>query len=526
MGDRAFAGVLTASFLVVAALGALHHEMWRDELHAWLVARDSASLWNVFQVTRYEAHFVLWRVLLFGITRCTHNLLALQSFNLLLATTTIWIVARFSPFRRWEKCLLSFGYFFLYEYGVIAQDYNLIVLLMVSFCALYRRRGQYTLGLSAVLFLLANAAPYGLLIALVFSALLVFDSTRNGESPNLRMTPRGRVGAVIVLAGLAGATLQLFLMKAGPNTSWKHPLSAAGFLNTIVNVWRAYIPIAAGFPSLVQWEWGTNFIDGIAGGQFVKVGVALLLVVLSAGLLLKRPSALFLYLVGVGTLVSIQFVVNVGAVRHKGFLFLLFIAALWIGSDSAQGQLSSVPLQWLGSICNHWRNPLVGGLLAIQVVAAGYAYAADWCYPFSGSKQTAQFLRDSGLWKLPIVGSPEARAAPISAYLDKPIYYPESSRFGSYADLSRPLEEPPDPPTVQAVGRAFQLAVRKHQDVVLVFGYPVANFPKTGARLESAPTVADATGKPAPAVSATITVVKECRSFIDEPYSVFLVRLD
>jgi hypothetical protein len=104
----------------------------------------------------------------------SHNPLALQFFNLLLATTTIWIVVRFSPCKL-EKCLLSFGYFFFYEFCIVAQDYTMIVLLMVCFCALYRRRSQNARGLSVVLFLLANAAPYGMVIALIFSALLVFD---------------------------------------------------------------------------------------------------------------------------------------------------------------------------------------------------------------------------------------------------------------------------------------------------------------------------------------------------------------
>jgi len=521
-----FAGVLTASFLVLATLGALHHEMWRDELHGWLVARDSANLWNVFQVTRYEAHFVLWRVLLFGITRFTHNPFALQILSLLLATTTVWIVARFSPFRKLEKCLLSFGYFFLYEYGIIAQDYNMIVLLMFWFCALYRRRAQNTLGLSAVLFVLANTAPYGLLIALIFSTLLVFDWTRDEEDQGLRTAQHLRVSALVVVAGLACATLQLLLIKPVPNTSWAQPITAAGLSEAITNIWKAYIPIPAGFPSLVRWKWGSNLFDAVPAGFSIEVGLSLVLGLVSAGLLLKRPPALFLYLVGVAILLSIQFLVNLGPLRHKGFLFMLFVAALWIGNDSAHRQLSNSAMQRLGNLFSHWGNAFFVGLLAIQMIAGIYAFAADWSSPFSGSKQAARFLRDSSLWTLPIVGSPEARVAPLSAYLDKPIFYPESSRFGSYADLSRPIVEPAEPPIVEAMGKAFQLALQRHQDVVLAFGYPVPNFPKTGARLEAAQADTNGTGAAVPAPSATITLVKECRSLVDEPYSILLIRLD
>lgn len=208
--DRGFAVILTAVFLVVGALGASQHEMWRDELHSWMLARDNSNLWNVFQATRYEPHFVLWRVLLFGITRFTHNPAALQGLSLLLATGTVWIIARFSPFRRLEKCLLCFGYCFLYEYCIIAQDYTMIVLLMFAFCALYRRRTKSYLGLSLVLFLLANTLPYGFLIALAFAALLAVDrafnpKTRAGQMPG---PAHLRNSLLIVLFGFALAILQ------------------------------------------------------------------------------------------------------------------------------------------------------------------------------------------------------------------------------------------------------------------------------------------------------------------------------
>jgi hypothetical protein len=515
--DRTFAGVLTASFFVLATLGALHHEMWRDELHGWLLTRDNTNLWNVFQATRYEAHFVLWRVFLFGITRWTHNPLALQFWNLLLATTTVWIVARFSPFNRLEKCLLSFGYYFFYEYCIVAQDYTMIALLMVSFCALYRHRVQHPLALSAVLFLLANTLPYGFVIALIFSALLAFDWASNHKAQSLRTAPHLGAGALIVLAGLVCAALQLLLIRIGPNTSWKHPLTSTGFADAIVNIWRAYVPISKGFPNPRRWLWGINFIDSIAADPSVKVTLSLLLVLVSASLLLKRPTALFLYLVGVASLLSIQFVVNIGALRHKGFLFMLFVGALWIGSNSPERPLSSASLQRWGDFFGRWRNVLVAGLLAIQVVAGLYAFGADWLCPFSGSKEAAQFLRDSGLSKLPIVGAPEARVAPLSAHLDKPIYYPESSRFGTYADLRRSIAEPSEPPTEQVVGEAFQLALQWHSNVVVALGYPVGTFPAAGVRLDS--------GR-ASDPSATLTIVKECHSLVDEPYTLFLIRLD
>ena len=34
----------TLLFFIIALIGIIHHELWRDEIQAWLVARDSNSL--------------------------------------------------------------------------------------------------------------------------------------------------------------------------------------------------------------------------------------------------------------------------------------------------------------------------------------------------------------------------------------------------------------------------------------------------------------------------------------------------
>ena len=46
--DKHYALGLTFLFLAVGAFTASHHEMWRDEIQAWLLARDSTSVFNLF----------------------------------------------------------------------------------------------------------------------------------------------------------------------------------------------------------------------------------------------------------------------------------------------------------------------------------------------------------------------------------------------------------------------------------------------------------------------------------------------
>ena len=467
--EDVFAAVLTALFLALGAWGIIHHEMWRDELHAWLLARDSSNLWSIFQVTRYEAHFPLWRVILYPITKFTHNPVSMQFLGLLVAAGNIWIVARFGPFPRLEKFLFSFGYFSFYEYGIFARDYTLVPILMFSFCALYGRKTKGCLGISIVLFLMANTVPYSLLIALVFTALLVFDCVVNSERRRDWLENKRKLVAsvLIILGGFACAGVQLHFMKGPWTVTWGHPLSFGGLADTLTNIWRAYIPVPIGFASWENLKPGSNFIfQGKPVGETSTVLLSTLLFIISAGILLRRPRALFVYVLGTGILLSIQFVVFLGAIWHVGFLFMLFMVSLWIwydseGCESGVAAVRRVDDSFFGS----WRRPVAISFLTIQFAVGIAVWGADSLYPYSASKDTAQFIRDHGLADAVIIGSEETRVSPVAGYLDKPIYYCESSRFGSYIDFSTPINPVPG----RSVARvAHRLALETHREVVIV----------------------------------------------------------
>ncbi|NJL84461.1 MAG: hypothetical protein HC890_18805 [Chloroflexaceae bacterium] len=109
----------------MSLIGVLHHEMWNDELQAWLLARDSDSIFDLFANMKDEGHPALWHLVLFGLTRLTQNPIAMQFFHLLIATGVVYVFARFAPFNQLIKCLFTFSYFPFFEYGLISRSYSL-----------------------------------------------------------------------------------------------------------------------------------------------------------------------------------------------------------------------------------------------------------------------------------------------------------------------------------------------------------------------------------------------------------------
>ena len=120
----------------------LNHEPWRDEMQAWLLARDSASPLELWRNTRYEGHPLLWHLLLWLLSRWSQKPLTMQLAHAAIAVLTAGVFLAFAPFPRWLKVLWVFGYFPLFEYGVISRNYGLTVLFLFLALAL-RERGNH-----------------------------------------------------------------------------------------------------------------------------------------------------------------------------------------------------------------------------------------------------------------------------------------------------------------------------------------------------------------------------------------------
>lgn len=107
------------------------HGMWLDELQHWCLARDGGSLAELFHNTRNEGHPPLWHLLLFGITRFTADPAWMQVLHTAIGVCTAAVVLWRAPFVWWWRVLIVFGYFFLFEYTVVARNYGLALLFML-----------------------------------------------------------------------------------------------------------------------------------------------------------------------------------------------------------------------------------------------------------------------------------------------------------------------------------------------------------------------------------------------------------
>lgn len=412
-----FASIVTALFAIVLSFALANHEMWRDELQAWMLARDSGSLTELYANTRYEGHPGLWFILLHAVSRLTRSTVALQVVHGLIATTTVFLIAWRAPFSRSWRAPIPFGYFFVYGYAVVSRSYALGVLLLVVWCvARTERPTAYTLQ-AVILALLANTSVYGAMLAAAGLASMAVPVVFRGEwrAPQVR---RGMASAALLMGvGLAASAWWMvpprqFLARMDvSDPSREDPAVVRAGLTPV----RSFLPVPsiAGFPRIYH----RNALLWDGGLRRRTVGA-----VLGAGLLLgavflvrRRGEAVVLFASFTAMYLFFEMRVHAGSLYHHGHLFVAFVASLWLAGALSRPE-----------------RVLVGVLLVIQLLGAAPVLAADAVAPFSGARATAAYLERTGRADGVIIGAPSAPASAVSGYLDRSLVYPDRGITGTF----------------------------------------------------------------------------------------------
>ncbi|NJK38558.1 MAG: hypothetical protein HC835_02340 [Oscillatoriales cyanobacterium RM2_1_1] len=432
--------------------------MWRDELQSWLLARDSSSLIELFNNMQYEGHPGLWHICLYGLQHISHNPFIMQVFHLLISSLIVYLIVKYSPFSLFHRFLLTFSYFIFYEYTTISRNYNLGVLFIFLFCIVYSRYGaKKPILLATILALMGNTNIYALIVSSALSLVLIDHGIHQFKKKSYPW----QIGAslTILILGWGISVLQIARpliikqhilepLKLGAAEVQANPAFTDGikqFLRAVTNIWVSYVPIPSS--SGVEF-WRSNILqtqdillrevlvrgDKVILATIITMFASIFLIILCLRLLWRKPLVLGIYGFGTFSLITFSGLVFPGAVRHHGYLFILLIACLWIFESLSlkENFESNSKTSYKIIQQNQWRRKFLSIILSIQFLAGIHAYSVDSLYPFSMGKATAQFVQNSNLSHLKILGMDDRLTSVISGYLDKQLYYPEVDRFGSY----------------------------------------------------------------------------------------------
>jgi hypothetical protein len=446
-----FATVLASIFFVLSFVGILHHEPWRDELQAWMVASDAHSLPELFQNVKYEGHPALWYIVLFAVTRVSDTPFAMAVVHILISTLTIAVFAGYTVLPRPPKVLFAFGYAAFFEFNLISRGYALGLLFVMAFCALYPQRDRRLVQCALVLALMANTSPFGLMLSLALGAHVLFDHlARFGRTASYR-----RVAAAVGLL-LAGWILSVVQIYPEADSSFPVSYASGGFALkrlgfALSRILTSYLPL----PDFSQPHfWNRTVFSGWAVLAQVALSLALFLV-FTAGFLRKRRLAL-LYVGGTVLMLAFVYQTRLAFHRYGLHLFVLLVTCFCL-EPCCEDDLRTPWLRRVSERVRPWAGRLFIALLAGGVYAGVGAYLEDLARPFSASTEAAAFLRAKGVADLEIVGYADYIVSPLAALLGKRIYYPQRADYGRFIVWNRGRKRETDLGAIREAA-AFMLA--------------------------------------------------------------------
>jgi hypothetical protein len=461
--------LLSGLFLLLGGFVMGHHELWRDEVQAWLLARDSASVLELMANMKYEGHPILWHLLLMPLTRAFATPVAMQVLHLLLATATVYLFVRWSPFSRLQKVLFCFGYFPFYEYAVISRNYGLCLLLLTAFGCLYPHRRRYFPLLAGILALLCHAHVLGTILATALLGALVVDRFQpaDADSPPPAARLPFYAGCALVTFGIVTA-LQQVLPPAYPVAAVVRGRTPAIYVKVLLAV-RAlvggYVPVAGNWNT--QWMFG----DRPAALKLLFYAGGPLYLLFAAGALRRhRPALLFLTL-GTATLLAFFHLKYSGFARHHGLLFLCLVFAVWMQradhGPTARGPSAPAEDRWHRAF-----SLSLTALFGVHTLSAVTAAAMELRRPFSQAATATDYLHRHGHDESLLVGHNDYTASSLlGSAVQREIYYPQSRRWGSYVIWNRARSAKVT--DAELVAAARELPRKEGQRVLLVLDRPL-----------------------------------------------------
>lgn len=435
----------------------LTHAMWRDELQTWSIVRESASLPELLHNIRYDGFPLLWYLLLWVLSPITASPHAMQLFHFSAAAISQLLIMTRSPFSGTVKLAMVAGYYFSFEYCIISRAYVLGVLIIVIFCAFHAWFEERPLAKGILLGLLANTSVYGAIASLAFVAGEQLTAFTCRHRTAARTSTSSRIGRfAFAYTPLLAAAVVVMIPAQGGNYAdgWDFSPSLEKVIYSGCKTLISLVPL----PEIKQTFWNSLLL--LDSGVWLAVMTSATL--LCAVWLLLRPSPRYLAVFSVGALGVWIFNITKysGFVRHTGIVLILLVACLWCMENehpqTARSSLKSVAL-WV--------------VLSINLAAWMIAAFFHATVPFSGSREMAQIIQQSGREAYPVVADLDGATSTVASYLQKPFYYATNRKLETFIRWS--VERSSQSGPMRAIPFAQEISVQHNSNVLLLLNYPV-----------------------------------------------------
>jgi len=441
--------VWSVLFFVISIIGILHHELWLDEAHHWLLARDSNSMLDLIHNTRQEGHPILWNILLYGINTFTNNPIWMQLLHVVLSSTAVYLFLKNGPFTLLFKLLFIFGYYMLFEYTLLSRNYSIGLLFLFLACSMYSSRHTRPVRYFIILAFLANTQDMFLVLSGGLALIWIIEQW---QQHRFLIPKKALLGLIILGSGVILALAQIIppennaLLLSSSNIPFKERIS-----KTLIGFFKGI----AQLPDFRSSHfWNTNLLINLSKPFSAVLGIASLCIplVLFAK---NKLSLLFVYNCMLVTFVLL-YITQLSAARYHGIFVIILIVGFWISFEQKKQATSLLPFI-SDKVLTTARRFLIIGIFGLHFVSGLTAYALDFAKPFTQAKNTVAFLQENAL-DHKVIATKACDGSAISAYLERPVFFASSNAYGSYCVWGNPE---------QVIGRSEKEVLNSLKSVLL-----------------------------------------------------------
>lgn len=199
--------------------------------------------------------------------------------------------------------------------------------------------------------------------------------------------------------------------------------------NQISRFWNVFVPI----PRIQMDFWHTNFLSYLPVQKEIRYVLRLIfslgLFMVPLFILFRKTMPAFYYATAVAGLFVFGYIFHEGMLRHNAHYYFVFVSALWLHNYYPAENRSLSPFF---SFFERNKNTYITVIFLVGVIAGAIANTLDCIYPFSGSKETAYYIKQNNLQSMPVAGHHDFAVNAVAAYLGKPFYSAVTDKTGSF----------------------------------------------------------------------------------------------
>ena len=205
--------VVMLAFVGFGLVTVVHHEPWRDESQAWLIARD-ADLATLFRLRQYEARPAVWDLLLMPLAKSGLPILSAQLLHLTLAAVSLFLVLTRAPLPLLLKCAFAFSYYQFWQYAIVMRIYAAAFLWLWCLALEYQHRYQRPILFAIFVGLLFNTTIHAGFLATAITLLFAVDAQASQRSKTGYW-----LALVIMVASAMACVWQVWMTAEHPHVS-------------------------------------------------------------------------------------------------------------------------------------------------------------------------------------------------------------------------------------------------------------------------------------------------------------------